>query len=138
MLTALCEPLNEREGGVGDFTPAVVDRECMSAVGELEEQGLVPALLLVGDPGQDGRNGSPDAERLFAKRMGATTTEVPTNHVAMVSHPDDVVRAPRWYEVLAGAFRLCSTGYASSTRGSSRTSREAAAVRDASESRPGI
>jgi pimeloyl-ACP methyl ester carboxylesterase len=33
----------------------------------------------------------PDAERLFAKRMGATTTEVPTNHVAMVSHPDDVV-----------------------------------------------
>jgi pimeloyl-ACP methyl ester carboxylesterase len=33
----------------------------------------------------------PDAERLFAKRMGATTTEVPTNHVAMVSHPDAVV-----------------------------------------------
>jgi len=33
----------------------------------------------------------PDAERLFAKRMGATTTKVPTNHVAMVSHPDDVV-----------------------------------------------
>src|SRR5436309_4635395 len=33
----------------------------------------------------------PDAERLFAKRMGATTVEVPTNHVAMVSHPDDVV-----------------------------------------------
>ena len=33
----------------------------------------------------------PDAERLFAQRMHATTTEVPTNHVAMVSHPDDVV-----------------------------------------------
>jgi pimeloyl-ACP methyl ester carboxylesterase len=33
----------------------------------------------------------PDAERLFAKRMGATTTEVPTNHVVMVSHPDHVV-----------------------------------------------
>jgi pimeloyl-ACP methyl ester carboxylesterase len=32
----------------------------------------------------------PDAERQFAKRMGATTTEVPSNHVAMVSHPDDV------------------------------------------------
>src|SRR5215469_10468900 len=32
----------------------------------------------------------PDAERLFAKRMNATTIEVPTNHVAMVSHPDDV------------------------------------------------
>jgi pimeloyl-ACP methyl ester carboxylesterase len=33
----------------------------------------------------------PDAERLFAQRMGATTVEVATNHVAMVSHPDDVV-----------------------------------------------
>ena len=34
----------------------------------------------------------PDAERLFARRMGATTVEVPTNHVAMVSHPQDVVQ----------------------------------------------
>ena len=34
----------------------------------------------------------PDAERQFAKRMGATTVEIPTNHVAMVSHPDDVVK----------------------------------------------
>ncbi len=33
----------------------------------------------------------PEAERQFAARMGATTVEVPTNHVAMVSHPDDVV-----------------------------------------------
>jgi pimeloyl-ACP methyl ester carboxylesterase len=34
----------------------------------------------------------PDAERLFARRMGATTVEVSTNHVAMVSHPDEVVQ----------------------------------------------
>jgi len=33
----------------------------------------------------------PDAERLFAKRMGATTIETSTNHVAMVSHPDEVL-----------------------------------------------
>jgi pimeloyl-ACP methyl ester carboxylesterase len=33
----------------------------------------------------------PDAERSFAKRMGATTIETATNHVAMVSHPDEVV-----------------------------------------------
>jgi len=32
----------------------------------------------------------PDAERLFAKRMGATTVEVASGHVAMVSHPDEV------------------------------------------------
>ena len=30
------------------------------------------------------------AERQFAKRMGATTIEVPSGHVAMVSHPDYV------------------------------------------------
>ena len=34
----------------------------------------------------------PDAERLFAKRMAATTVEVPSSHVAMVSHPDDVIK----------------------------------------------
>jgi pimeloyl-ACP methyl ester carboxylesterase len=33
----------------------------------------------------------PDAERGFAKRMEATTVEVPSNHLAMVTHPDDVV-----------------------------------------------
>jgi pimeloyl-ACP methyl ester carboxylesterase len=33
----------------------------------------------------------PDAERSFAKRMGATTVEVASGHVAMVSHPDEVV-----------------------------------------------
>src|SRR2546425_6567364 len=32
----------------------------------------------------------PEAERLFAKRMGATTVEVPASHVAMVSHPREV------------------------------------------------
>jgi pimeloyl-ACP methyl ester carboxylesterase len=31
----------------------------------------------------------PDAERQFAARMGATTVEVQSNHVAMVSHPDE-------------------------------------------------
>jgi pimeloyl-ACP methyl ester carboxylesterase len=32
----------------------------------------------------------PDAERQFASRMGATTVEIPSSHVAMVSHPDEV------------------------------------------------
>ena len=34
----------------------------------------------------------PEAERQFAGRMGATTIEVPSSHVAMVSHPDEVAR----------------------------------------------
>ena len=32
----------------------------------------------------------PDAERLFAQRMGATTSELVSGHVGMVSHPDEV------------------------------------------------
>jgi pimeloyl-ACP methyl ester carboxylesterase len=32
----------------------------------------------------------PDVERLFAKRMGATTTELTSGHVGMVSHPQEV------------------------------------------------
>jgi pimeloyl-ACP methyl ester carboxylesterase len=32
----------------------------------------------------------PDAERQFAQRMGATTVEIPSSHVAMVSYPDEV------------------------------------------------
>jgi pimeloyl-ACP methyl ester carboxylesterase len=34
----------------------------------------------------------PDAERMFAQRMGATTVEVASGHLAMVSHPDAVVK----------------------------------------------
>jgi pimeloyl-ACP methyl ester carboxylesterase len=33
----------------------------------------------------------PDGERQFAARMGATTVEVASDHVAMTSHPEDVV-----------------------------------------------
>jgi pimeloyl-ACP methyl ester carboxylesterase len=48
----------------------------------------LPSWFLVADGDQAI---PPDAERQFAARMGATPTEVPTNHVAMVSHPDEVV-----------------------------------------------
>jgi pimeloyl-ACP methyl ester carboxylesterase len=43
----------------------------------------------------------PDAERTFAKRMGADTIEVAASHVAMVSHPAEVVRL---IEAAANAF----------------------------------
>jgi pimeloyl-ACP methyl ester carboxylesterase len=49
----------------------------------------LPSWFLVA---QDDQAIPPDAERQFAKRMGATTVEVLTGHVAMVSHPDDVVQ----------------------------------------------
>jgi len=45
--------------------------------------------------GKNDRTVHPDLERFFAKRMGATTTEVASSHVPMLSHPDlviDVIR----------------------------------------------
>jgi len=49
----------------------------------------LPTWFLVADGDQ---TIPPDAERLFAKRMGATTVEIASNHVAMVSHPEDVLQ----------------------------------------------
>jgi pimeloyl-ACP methyl ester carboxylesterase len=49
----------------------------------------LPSWFLVADGDQAI---PPDAERLFAKRMGATTVEISSNHVAMVSHPEDVLQ----------------------------------------------
>ena len=34
----------------------------------------------------------PEGERQFAARMGATTIELASSHVAMVSHPDEVAQ----------------------------------------------
>jgi pimeloyl-ACP methyl ester carboxylesterase len=35
---------------------------------------------------------NPDLERFYAKRMGATTSEIDASHVAFISHPDVVAR----------------------------------------------
>jgi len=49
----------------------------------------LPAWYMVAS---DDRAVPPDAERLFAKRMGATVVEVPSSHLPMVSHPGDVAK----------------------------------------------
>jgi pimeloyl-ACP methyl ester carboxylesterase len=50
---------------------------------------LLPSGYLVA---QDDQALPPDAQRMFANRMGATTVEVPSGHLAMVSHPAEVVK----------------------------------------------
>jgi pimeloyl-ACP methyl ester carboxylesterase len=49
----------------------------------------LPSWYLVG---QNDEAIPPDAERQFAARMGATTTEIPSSHVPMVSHPAEVAQ----------------------------------------------
>jgi pimeloyl-ACP methyl ester carboxylesterase len=41
---------------------------------------------------QDDQALPPDAQRMFAQRMDATTVEVPGGHLAMISHPAEVVK----------------------------------------------
>jgi len=70
---------------------AVQQPLAVSALGEV--MGVpacksLPSWYLVA---QDDEAIPPDAERLFAKRMGATVIEVNSNHLPMVSHPDEVV-----------------------------------------------
>ena len=48
----------------------------------------LPSWYLVA---QDDQALPADVERMFAKRMGATTIEVPAGHLAMVAHPAEVV-----------------------------------------------
>jgi pimeloyl-ACP methyl ester carboxylesterase len=50
---------------------------------------LVPSWYLVA---QDDQALPPEAERMFANRMNATTIEVPSGHLAMVSHPAEVAK----------------------------------------------
>jgi hypothetical protein len=51
-----------------------------------------PNIVLVHGAWADGSSWSAVIERQFAARMGATTVEIPTSHVAMVSHPDGVLQ----------------------------------------------
>jgi pimeloyl-ACP methyl ester carboxylesterase len=60
----------------------------------------LPSWYLVG---QNDEAIPPDAERQFATRMGATTVEVPSGHLAMVSHPGEVADLIEKAAVAVGA-----------------------------------
>jgi pimeloyl-ACP methyl ester carboxylesterase len=62
----------------------------------------LPSWFLVADGDQ---TIPPDAERQFAARMGADTVEIASNHVAMVSHPDDALE-----RILTAANAVAVTG----------------------------
>ena len=65
---------------------------------------FLPSWYLVA---QDDQALPPDAQRMFAERMGATTVEIPSGHLAMVAHPAEVVKLTETAAeaVLTAAFR---------------------------------
>ena len=50
----------------------------------------IPSWFVVA---QEDRVIHPDLERFFAKRMGATVTEIKSSHVVFMSHPKEVAAA---------------------------------------------
>jgi pimeloyl-ACP methyl ester carboxylesterase len=63
-----------------------------SAFGASVEQAAwktIPSWYLVA---QEDRAINPELERFYARRMGATTTEIKASHVPFISHPDEVAR----------------------------------------------
>jgi pimeloyl-ACP methyl ester carboxylesterase len=61
---------------------------------------LLPSWYLVA---QDDQALPPDAQRMFANRMNATTIEVPSNHLAMVSHSAEVAKLTETAAEAAGS-----------------------------------
>jgi pimeloyl-ACP methyl ester carboxylesterase len=49
----------------------------------------IPSWYMVA---QDDKALNPDLERFYAKRIGATTTEIKSSHVVFISHPREVAR----------------------------------------------
>jgi pimeloyl-ACP methyl ester carboxylesterase len=58
----------------------------------------------------------PDAERKFAQRMGATTIEVESNHVAMVSHPEEATKLIEAAAVACGSGGVAENELAGASR----------------------
>ena len=88
--------VNHFESGVDPVTAKVMYATQQPLAGSAfnDEMGVpawksLPSWYLVA---QDDEALPPDAQRMFANRMGATIAEVPSGHLAMVSHPADVVK----------------------------------------------
>jgi pimeloyl-ACP methyl ester carboxylesterase len=85
VMAAVQQPLTTNAFGDVMGIPAWRSRPCWYLVAQ--EDQVIP----------------PDAERQFAARMGATTIEVQTSHVAMVSHPSEVTELIESAAVAVGA-----------------------------------
>ena len=92
-LKYFCGDLSEQEQKLVWATQGVPAPDLFNAKARGTAWKSKPSWYIVG---KNDHTVHPDLERFFAKRMGATTTEVASSHVPMLSHPDvviDVIRA---------------------------------------------
>jgi pimeloyl-ACP methyl ester carboxylesterase len=84
--------LSEQEKKLVWATQCVPDANLFNAKVEGTAWKAKPSWYIVA---KNDRTVHPDMERFVAKRMGATTTEVASSHVPMLSHPDLVINVIR-------------------------------------------
>src|SRR6201981_262161 len=78
--------------GISLATKGVPDADLFNQKLEGTAWRSKPSWYIVG---KNDRTVHPNMERFVAKRMGATTTEIASSHVPMLSHPDLVINVIR-------------------------------------------
>src|SRR5262245_16290708 len=86
---AFCKDLPEAEARVMAATQKPLAGSVFEASVSAAAWKTVPSWYVVSS--QD-RAINPELERLYAKRMGATTSEIASSHVAFLSHPREVAK----------------------------------------------
>lgn len=85
---ALCKDVPEADARVAAVTQKPVNNSVFTAVVPGAARKTIPSWYVVAS---EDRAINPELERFYAKRIGATTTEIKSSHVPFLSHPKEVV-----------------------------------------------
>jgi pimeloyl-ACP methyl ester carboxylesterase len=85
---ALCKDVPEADARVAAVTQKPVSSSAFTAVVPGAAWKTIPSWYIVAS---EDRAINPELERFYAKRIGATTTEIKSSHVPFLSHPKEVV-----------------------------------------------
>src|SRR5262250_334876 len=99
---AFCKDLPEAEARVMAATQKPLSSSVFEASVSAAAWKTVPSWYVVSS--QD-RAINPELERFYAKRMGATTSEIASSHVAFLSHPKEVAKVIEDAAMMQASFK---------------------------------
>ena len=86
---ALCKDVPVEDARVAAATQKPINASVFTALVPGAAWKTIPSWYIVASEDQAI---NPDLERFYAKRIGATTTEIKSSHVPFLSHPNEVVK----------------------------------------------
>src|SRR5262249_10331661 len=86
---AFCKDLPEAEARIMAATQKPLSGSVFEASVPVAAWKTVPSWFVVSSQDQAI---NPELERFYAKRMGATTSEIASSHVAFLSHPQEIAK----------------------------------------------